>query len=180
MTAKAIHPMSTTIIKRANTEDLAALQNIGRQTFFETFAAENTEENMRKYLEEGFSTEKLGAELNDPNAEFYLALEGNSVLGYLKVNVGASQTELQDEQALEIERIYVAKACHGKGLGQLLYEKAIQIALQKKVAYVWLGVWENNLKAINFYKKNGFVEFDKHLFTLGDEVQTDLMMKRSI
>ena len=164
-------------IVRVTPDDIEQLQKIGRQTFSETFSAGNTEENMRKYLDEGFSHEKLSDELSDDNAEFYFARIHDNVIGYLKLNAGQSQTELKDEKALEIERIYVLKEFHGKKVGQLLYEKAIHIAKQHNADYVWLGVWEENPRAINFYKKNGFVEFDKHIFKLGDDEQTDIMMK---
>ena len=59
----------------------------------------------------------------------------------------------------------------------MLYEKAIEIANQRNADYVWLGVWEENPRAISFYLKNGFVAFDKHIFKLGDDEQTDIMMK---
>jgi ribosomal protein S18 acetylase RimI-like enzyme len=165
-------------IKRVILDDIDQLQKIGRQTFYETFSAGNTEENMKKYLEEGFSLEKLTAELNNKNSEFYFAALDNNTIGYLKLNFGSSQTELKDDKALEIERIYVLQEFYGKNVGQLLYEKAMQIAKQKNVGYVWLGVWEENPRAINFYKKNGFVEFDKHIFKLGNVEQTDIMMKK--
>jgi ribosomal protein S18 acetylase RimI-like enzyme len=84
---------------------------------------------------------------------------------------------LQDNEALEIERIYVSKEFHGKKAGQVLYEKAMEVAKDKNADYVWLGVWEENQRAINFYKKNGFVEFDKHIFKLGNDEQTDIMMR---
>jgi ribosomal protein S18 acetylase RimI-like enzyme len=164
-------------IKKITRKDIARLQKIGRQTFSETFSAGNSDENMAKYLKEGFSLEKLTFELNNPNSEFYFAEIGSAIIGYLKLNFGASQTELKDEKALEIERIYVLKDFHGKKIGQLLYEKALQVARQKNSAYVWLGVWEENPRAINFYRKNGFVEFDKHIFRLGNDEQTDIMMK---
>jgi diamine N-acetyltransferase len=164
-------------ITRATMADIERLQKIGRKTFYETFSAANTEENMNKYLEEGFSVDRLTEQLNNPNSEFYFALFAGDVIGYLKLNFGKSQTELKDNKALEIERIYVLKEFHGKKVGQLLYEKAIEIAIQKNADYVWLGVWEENPRAINFYKKNGFVEFDKHIFKLGQDEQTDIMMK---
>ncbi|MEJ2884762.1 GNAT family N-acetyltransferase [Pedobacter sp. GR22-6] len=167
-------------IKTASLNDIELLQQIGRQTFYETFAASNTEENMAKYLEDGFSIEKLGTELSNAGSEFHLAVFNNEVIGYLKINSGESQTELKEAQSLEIERIYVLKQFHGQKVGQLLYEKAIQRALEKKVAYVWLGVWEENTRAIRFYQKNGFVEFDKHIFRLGEEEQTDIMMKKQL
>ena len=169
--------MKSIEIKRATINDIQQLQKIARRTFIETFAAANTEENMKKYLEEGLSPEKITAELIDPNTEFYFATYNNKTIGYLKLNFGQSQTELQDDAALEIERIYVLKEFHGKKVGQALYEKAMQVAQQKKASYLWLGVWEENQRAIRFYKKNGFVEFDKHLFKLGDDEQTDIMMK---
>ncbi len=167
-------------IQRIVLNEIEQLQKIGRQTFQETFSESNSEENMKSYLEEGFSSEKLITELNDINAEFYFAKLDNEVIGYLKLNFGESQTELKDHKALEIERIYVSKEFHGKNVGQLLYSKAIEIAKDKNVNYVWLGVWEENLRAINFYKKNGFVEFDKHIFKLGDDEQTDIMMKLNL
>ncbi|HYF02494.1 MAG TPA: GNAT family N-acetyltransferase [Patescibacteria group bacterium] len=164
-------------IQKVTLDDIGRLQNTGRQTFAETFSAGNTEENLKKYLEEGFSVEKLTAEITNPHSEFYFALLDKNVIGYLKLNFGQSQTELKDDKALEIERIYVLKEFHGKNVGQHLYEKAIEIAKQKNADYVWLGVWEENPRAINFYKKNGFVEFDKHIFKLGNDEQTDIMMK---
>lgn len=169
--------MESIIIQKVTPQEIDLLQQIGRQTFFETFSAGNTEENMNKYLEEGFSKEKLAAELADPNALFYFASLDQKVVGYLKLNFGASQTELKDDKAVEIERIYVVKEFHGKRVGQLLYEKALEVAREAKASWVWLGVWEENPRAISFYKKNGFVEFDKHIFKLGDDEQTDLMMK---
>ncbi|MBS1544269.1 MAG: GNAT family N-acetyltransferase [Bacteroidetes bacterium] len=169
--------MDEIIVRRVTLNDLVLLQEIGRQTFSETFTEGNTEENMKSYLEEGFSAEKLTSELNDKDSEFYFAMLGDKVVGYLKLNSGQSQTELKDNRALEIERIYVLKEFHGKKVGQVLYDKALQAAKQRKADYMWLGVWEKNPRAISFYRKNGFVEFDKHIFKLGDDEQTDIMMK---
>jgi len=167
-------------ISKITVNDLNELQSIGKLTFAETFSSGNSEENMKAYLENGFSAEKLTTELGDPNAEFYFAeLEGETI-GYLKVNVGQSQTEIKDHNALEIERIYVLKEFHGKKVGQILYNKAIALAKEKNVDYVWLGVWEENPRAIRFYEKNGFKAFDKHVFKLGNDEQTDIMMRLSI
>ena len=170
--------MKNIIIREATIDDIATLQEIGRRTFYETFAANNTAANMEQYLEEGFSMDKLAAELNNEDSLFYFAMLDDRVIGYLKVNLGRSQTELQDERSLEIERIYVLQEFQGKKVGQVLYEKAIELALHYKVDYIWLGVWEENKRAIGFYTKNGFVPFDRHIFKLGDDEQTDIMMKK--
>jgi len=164
-------------IKKVTLDNIDQLQKLSKQTFFESFSSGNTEENIQKYLDEAFSVSRLTEELNDNNVVFYFAILEDQVIAYLKLNFGPSQTELQCDRAVEIERIYVLNAFQGKSFGQALFGKATEIAREKGADYVWLGVWEENLKAINFYKKNGFVVFDKHLFKLGDDVQTDLMMK---
>ncbi|PJJ66933.1 GNAT family N-acetyltransferase [Chryseobacterium geocarposphaerae] len=167
-------------IKKAIIKDLETLQNLGKETFYETFSAYNSEEEMQNYLDKSFATEKLTAEINNPDSQFFIAWEESLPVGYLKVNSGKAQTELQDETSLEIERIYVKSSHHGKKVGQILYEKALEIAQEENKKYLWLGVWEENLRAVNFYKKNGFVEFDKHIFRLGNDEQTDLMMKKTL
>jgi ribosomal protein S18 acetylase RimI-like enzyme len=164
-------------IKKVDETEVEQLQSLSRQTFSETFSGSNSKENMDKYLNENLSIQKLSEELNNENSHFFFIKDGERNIGYLKLNLGPSQTELKDETAIEIERIYVMQEFQGKKVGQQLYDKAIQIAKDKKACYVWLGVWEENHKAIQFYNKNGFEVFDKHMFVLGDEKQTDLMMR---
>ena len=169
--------MNSIAIKKIGLEQLVPLQEIGRKTFYDTFFESDSEESMKAYLDTSFSTEKLTAELENPNSEFYFATQNEIVIGYLKVNFGSAQTELQDANAVEIERIYVLQDYHGKQVGQLLFEKAMAIAKNNHCNYIWLGVWEENHRALQFYTKNGFVAFDKHIFVLGEEEQTDIMMK---
>ena len=167
-------------IRKINIDDLETLRNLSIQTFNETFEEENTEEDMQKYLDENLSIEKLKTELENPNSEFYFAENNDEILGYLKLNFKDAQTEKLEENHFEIERIYVLKAFLGQKIGQILFDKAIEIGREKNLEYVWLGVWEENHRAIRFYGKNGFEIFGKHDFVLGEDVQTDLLMKMKI
>ena len=167
-------------IRKINIDDLEALRNLSIQTFKETFEEVNTEEDMQKYLLENLSIEKLNSELENPNSEFYFAENNDEILGYLKLNFKDAQTEKLEENHFEIERIYVLKAFLGQKIGQILFNKAIEIGREKNLEYVWLGVWEENHRAIRFYGKNGFEIFGKHDFVLGEDVQTDLLMKLNI
>jgi ribosomal protein S18 acetylase RimI-like enzyme len=170
--------MKSIIIQRATPLDVKKLQEIGRTTFYESFAHLNSQEDMQEYLEQSFSIDKLTGELSNKESQIYFAMLDERMIGYLKINFGQAQTEKLDHDSLEIERIYVLKDFHGQKVGQVLYQKAVEIAHEMKVIYVWLGVWEENHRAIAFYEKNGFATFDKHLFRLGNDVQTDLMMKK--
>ncbi|MFN5416806.1 MAG: GNAT family N-acetyltransferase [Flavobacteriia bacterium] len=169
--------MNSIQIEKVNPSHLISLQQIGRKTFLETFGNANSEEDMQNYLEEGFSKEKLTSELENKDIEFYFAILNSEIIGYLKINFAQAQTEIKDKNALEIERIYVLQEFHGNQVGQVLFEKALEVAKDKKLSYIWLGVWEENLRAIQFYQKNGFVAFDKHIFKLGEDLQTDVMMR---
>ena len=167
-------------IRKINIDDLEALRNLSIQTFKETFEEVNTEEDMQKYLDENLSIEKLKTELENVNSEFYFAENNGEILGYLKLNFKDAQTEKLEENHFEIERIYVSKTFLGQKIGQILFDKAIEIGREKNLEYVWLGVWEENHRAIRFYEKNGFEIFGKHDFVLGEDVQTDLLMKMKI
>ena len=167
-------------IRKIYLADLDVLQDISIKTFVETFGSSNTKENMNIYVHNSFNNLQMESELTNPDSEFYFAEAGNKVIGYLKINFGTAQTESKDYNSLEIERIYVLNAYQKQRVGQQLFEKALAIAEEKRCSYIWLGVWEKNAKALHFYKKNGFVEFDQHIFVLGDDKQTYIMMKLEI
>jgi ribosomal protein S18 acetylase RimI-like enzyme len=164
-------------ITRATIADLKLIRDISIQTFTETFAGVNTADNLALYLQEHLNETVLTKEIENIESDFFLAKANDTVIGYLKLNWGNAQTEIIESQALEIHRIYVLEKYHGKQVGQRLLDKAITVAKHKKAVFIWLGVWENNKKAQNFYNRNGFTAFDTHVFTLGNETQTDLLYK---
>jgi diamine N-acetyltransferase len=163
---------------KLSVEDLEELQSIGSSTYYDTFAWGNTPENMQAYLNKAFSKEKLMTELEDTQAAFYFAKYQEETVGYIKINFERSQTELKEANGMELERIYVTKAYQGKHIGQLLLNKALDIALENKKDYIWLGVWTKNEKAIAFYQRNGFAVHSTHSFWMGDDEQEDFIMKK--
>lgn len=167
-------------IRIATRNDIELLQHISRLTFKEAFSADNDEKDMAKYLDEKLSKEKLSEELSNVNSTFYFTIVDGAIAGYLKLNCKDAQTDIKENHALEIERIYVLSNMQGQNIGQTLCDKALEKAQLINAKYVWLGVWEHNHKAIGFYKKNGFVAFGKHSFMLGSDKQTDILMKRSL
>lgn len=167
-------------ISKVTINEVELLIAISVHTFTETFAQRNSESDMQKYVSENLSIEQLTKELNTKGSSFYFLNLNSDVIGYLKINTGKAQTELKNDISLEIERIYIKQEFHGKNVGKKLLDKAIEIAKEHHYQYIWLAVWELNLKAIAFYKKHNFVEFDKHIFKLGDDEQIDIMMKMNL
>lgn len=169
-------PLAVSIIE-VKKEEASRLRAISISTFLETFAASNTAADMDRYLENKMSEVQLLEELETEGSVFCFALAEQEPAGYLKVNTGTAQTELQQENGLEVERIYVAGKYQGLHIGRQLMEKALAVAKAQNKDFVWLGVWEHNHKAIQFYRKYGFEIFDRHVFRLGNDEQTDVMMK---
>ena len=163
-------------IRRCLPSELEVLRAIGRETYDDAFRSMNTEETMDRYVDEAFAPARLAAELANPASEFWFLFLGEELAGYLKVNDAPAQTDLNDPDSLELERIYVRRAHKGKGLGKTLMQHAIRLARERKRAAVWLGVWEKNTEAIGFYQKMGFRETGHHTFRMGDELQSDLVM----
>lgn len=171
--------MNTDVIKpeQITAADLPELLTLSRQTFYETFAAGNSKENVQHYIDSHLTEDRLLTEYNNSGSVFYIVRLQHKAIAYLKLNYGPAQTELQDSKGLEIERIYVLAAHQGLRIGHMLLQSAITIAREQQLDYIWLGVWDQNEKAIGFYKRYGFVPFDSHIFQLGDDAQTDILMK---
>jgi diamine N-acetyltransferase len=170
--------MENVQIKEVALADVALLKQISRDTFYQAFHERNSAENMNSFLDEAYSETKLSAEINTTGSAFYFAELDGDIMGYLKVNTGAAQVELKDQHSLEVERIYVLQKYHGQKIGQLLMDHAMKLAAEMNADFIWLGVWEHNERAIAFYRKNSFVPFDTHKFLVGEDVQTDIMMKK--
>ena len=167
-------------IERIGLDELRTLQELSKKTFYEAFSSSTSPEDMQAYLDRAFSEEKLGSELEGVDSQFYFAqLQGRPV-GYLKLNFGKAQTEKLDGYGLEIERIYILQEFQGRKIGQQLIARAIGIAEELKMEHVWLGVWEKNNGAIALYQRNGFVQVGSHPFMMGQDQQTDLILKRVI
>ncbi|NII28724.1 GNAT family N-acetyltransferase [Pseudoflavitalea sp. X16] len=172
--------MSTLSIRFATPADAGLIADLSRQTFYDSFAADNKQEDMDKFMHEQFSREKLMAEVTAPSAIFLLAMQGEEVVGYACMRESLNPPELGETPAIEIGRIYAVTHTIGKGVGTALMQQCLAIAREKKKAVVWLGVWENNQRAIDFYTKWGFRKFGQHIFVLGNDPQTDWLMKKEL
>ncbi|TEB14208.1 Protease synthase and sporulation negative regulatory protein PAI 1 [Pelotomaculum sp. FP] len=154
-------------IRECTLDNVYILREFPYKTYNETFRHMNTPSNMKAYLEKAFDINKLRDELLNSSSLFYFLYADEELAGYYKLNEYAAQTDINDPQSIEIERIYVTKQFQGRSLGSILLNKAIDMASIRKTSYIWLGVWGKNDKAILFYKKNGFYVIGQHSFFYG-------------
>ncbi|EZH66445.1 hypothetical protein DH09_10965 [Bacillaceae bacterium JMAK1] len=166
-------------LRRCMPSEVEALRSVSIDTFVETFASQNEPVQLERHLERAFAQSKLLLELEEEQSEFYVIDEGDEFQALLKLNVGTAQSEPLGQDYLEIERIYIRSSNQGRGLGRALLEFAFQRARELDKTYVWLGVWEENSRAIQVYERLGFTAFGEHYFYFGEEQQRDILMKRS-
>jgi ribosomal protein S18 acetylase RimI-like enzyme len=172
--------MAFITIKKVKLTDLNALLMFSTKTFFDAFFHLNKRDDMFAYAARHLTADKLRQELSNPLSHFYFAFIDQEIIGYVKLNLGAAQSDLQDAQSLEIERIYVSRFYQGKQVGKRFLHLAMRMAKKNKLQYIWLGVWDKNHKAISFYKKHGFEQFGQHDFMLGNDLQCDVLMRKGL
>ncbi|GAB4426973.1 MAG: GNAT family N-acetyltransferase [Anaerolineae bacterium] len=167
-------------IRYATAADSRLLAEVGAETFFDSFAADNTPENMAAYLAAAFSPQKQRAELAAPNSRFFMAEVAGETAGFAQLKFGATPAEVAGRQPVEIARLYARKAWIGRGIGAALMARCLAEARAAGCDVIWLGVWERNPRAIEFYTKWGFAEVGAHIFQVGDDPQRDLLLARPV
>lgn len=165
------------LYKICSLEDLQILVEISIKTFVSAFENQNNPEDFKAYMDRAFSKEQLKKELLNENVSFYLVYHDNIHVGYYKLNEREAQTEPFGDTSIEIERIYVLNEFQGQQFGKQMLFKIIETAKEKKLKFIWLGVWEKNTAAIRFYERHGFVKIGTHPYYIGNDKQTDWLMR---
>ena len=171
---------SNLIIRLAKMDDAGLLAELGARTFSETFAADNSPADMAAYLASSFSEAQQAAELTDPHATFHIAEADGVAVGYAMLRSGSVLDSVTDDEPIELVRLYVSREHLGGGVGAALMRVCVNEASRRGHRTLWLGVWEHNHRAQAFYRKWNFHEVGTHIFQLGEDAQTDILMERSI
>ncbi|WP_299766123.1 GNAT family N-acetyltransferase [uncultured Dokdonia sp.] len=158
-------------------QDINTLRTLATRTYTNAFAHKNKPGVLEKYVVYAFAKAHLEKQLLAPDSYWYFMQQNDTIIGYLKLNIGNAQTEFQDKNGLEIERIYIDSPYVNQGFGKKAIDFSISEALKLEKNYIWLGVWEENPDAIRFYKRCGFKITGTHHYDMIAEIQTDYIMQ---
>jgi ribosomal protein S18 acetylase RimI-like enzyme len=167
-------------IREAAGEEAELIADMSRRTFFDSFAQQNTPEDIALYMDKQFTRESLIAEVGAAGNTFLVAWLDEKPVGYVRLLEHKPPPGMGEGPAIEIVRLYAEKDVIGQGVGRALMRSSIDLARQRGMHWIWLGVWEHNHRAIAFYTKWGFEKFGDHPFILGTDKQTDWWMKRKL
>lgn len=172
-------------IRRATPVDARRLSAFAATAFREAFAAQNTPEDMERYVAGAFGPERQAMEIADAGADVLLvepagAAADAPLLGYAHLVSRPAPACVPGTGPLELKRFYVASAVHGRGVAQALMAATLDAARARGAATLWLGVWEHNVRAIAFYRRQAFERVGEQRVVLGSDVQTDWVMARPL
>jgi ribosomal protein S18 acetylase RimI-like enzyme len=163
-------------ILKASNNHVEILSKIGADTFYETFSPFNSESDIRQYISKAYYIDVIQQNIVNPDIAYYLCYDAGVVIGYIKLVHHATYKGLTN-LTIELEKIYVLSAYFGSGAGKRLMDCAINHSKEKGFETLFLGVWQENERAVNFYKKTGFEVFETRQFQLGERLCDDYMMK---
>jgi GNAT superfamily N-acetyltransferase len=163
-------------IRRGQSSDAAALADLARTTFYDTFAATNDPQDMALHLERAYGVPQQTAELQDPGIATLLCEHDGKAIAYAQLRGGHVPDCVTGPTPVELWRFYVAQGYHGQGVAQALMQRVKDEARERGARTLWLGVWEHNARARAFYAKCGFVDAGTHIFLFGTDPQTDVVM----
>jgi diamine N-acetyltransferase len=167
-------------MQRVDLSEAPALLKLSHETFFTAFYDLNNPADMEAYAAKAFTLERISEEIETPGSVFYFAIVENDIAGFLKLNTAQAQNEFQDQNGLEVERLYVKAAFQRRKIGEQMLTFAHEQAIMLQCDFIWLGVWEYNQKAIRLYKRLGFVQCGSHDFMLGSDRQTYLLFRKPL
>lgn len=163
-------------VRSALKNDAALISGLGAKSFFEAFGKHNKKEDIENYIAEKFSLEQIKEEISDPLASFFLAYYDSEPAGYAKLIKSNLPEQIKDKNAVEMQRIYVLEKFYGMKIGREMMLQTLDFAFTKGFDSMWLGVWQKNERAVEFYKKFGFEIFGTREFKIGTDSQDDYLM----
>jgi ribosomal protein S18 acetylase RimI-like enzyme len=169
-----------TTIREANPADALPLSRLAEASFRDTFGSVNTAADMDLHCRSSYGEAIQAREIADPARLTLLGEQDGQLAGFAQLRWPDAPGCVVARAPGEIQRLYVARDWHGRGIAQELMRACMEAMRERGSDVVWLGVWERNPRAIAFYRKFGFVPVGDHVFALGNDPQRDLIMARPV
>ncbi len=167
-------------LRKAKIEEVPAVRELAIEVYTDTFAVHNTPENLAAFFKEWYDLQQMQKEYHEPDSALYVALDDLKIIGFLRLRKNSEVDHSLGTNHLELHRLYIHRSYHGSEVSKMLMGEALAYAAGRNYEWIWLGVWEKNLRAQKFYAKWGFERFGEHIFQMGDDPQTDWLMRRKL
>ena len=163
-------------IRTAGREDAAVISVLAAVTFYEAYFEQDEASSLSSYIIESFDKTLIEEDLANPDSKYFLLYLDEKAVGYAKLLRNSTAECIASQNAVELKRIYTLERVWGRGLGAKLLDHCLAAARSENFELLWLGVWEENLRALRFYEKHGFKKLGTIIFPYGDYEGTNFVM----
>ena len=160
-------------IRPATAADAAPLARFAAQAFTDTYRELDDPQEIADYVAEHFQPEVLARVLTDPACTVLLAGEAGAIAGYAIVRAQVPPACVSGPAPLQLWRLYLGQAHIGRGLGARLMAAVQAEARRRAARTLWLGVYDRNVRAVEFYKRFGFAQVGTSEFLFGGRIYSD-------
>ena len=157
-----------TTISKATLTDFKLLADLGKQTFIESHGHSALQADIDEYVNQVYSYSTCEEELADANNIYHFIYFDGRPAGYSKIILNSPHPDIQDQQVTKLQRIFLLKEFYKLKLGSQLFNFNIELSKANNQNGIWLFVWTENERAVNFYKKNGFEIIGSHDFKISE------------
>jgi len=168
----------TIAYRDATPQDAETLDGIFKSSFCDTFAHLYRSEDLEAFLS-GFGVSDWEAQVHDPAYAFRLAEVDRNAVGYVKLGPMKLPIEI-NRPAILLDQIYILTGYHGVGIAHGLMDWAIDEARRRGGEELYLTVYIENHRARRFYDRYGFEDVGRYEFKVGNHVDEDVMMRKSL
>lgn len=171
-------------VRIATPDDAPVLVTLAAATFALACPPGTAQEHIDAFIAEHFTVQRFEDHLSDPERALLIMHDDDgTAIGYTMLVFGEPMdadvlAAISHRPTVELSKVYVLPASHGGGVASVLMTSTLEHARSRGVAAVWLGVNQQNGKAIRFYEKSGFGVVGPKTFFVGPERHDDFVMER--
>ncbi|MGQ3051361.1 MAG: GNAT family N-acetyltransferase [Roseateles sp.] len=164
---------TTPAIRFATADDAAPLAAFAGQAFTDTYRGLDDPQEITDYVAEHFQPGVMHSVIRDPACTTLLARVGQQLAGYAILRAEPAPDCVTGPAPLQLWRLYLGSGFIGQGLGARLMAAVHEQARRRAAQTLWLGVYDRNVRAVEFYKRFGFSQVGGKEFLFGGRVYID-------
>ncbi|MBL7740646.1 MAG: GNAT family N-acetyltransferase [Chitinophagaceae bacterium] len=157
-----------TSIVKAGEKDASLLSEIATLTFIESHGHSAKPEDINAYVTAKYSRNAFEKELTDAKNTYHILYHDQRPAGYSKIIFDSPYTGSPISNITKLERIYLLKEFYNLQLGSQLFQFNVDLSKRNNQLGIWLYVWKENTRAVDFYKRKGFLITGSHDFKISE------------
>ncbi len=172
-------------VRYAGPTDAEGLSELAAVTFPLACPPGSAPEAIAEFIAGNLAQESFARYLVDADRSLLLAEDDSGLVGYMMLIAGDPgdpdvARSVTIRPTIELSKVYVLPGGHGRGVAAVLMDAAFDEARTREASGIWLGVNQQNARAIRFYEKSGFSIVGEKTFSLGPELHHDFVMERRL